>query len=298
MNEQKMLWLRGGILAVLLLFAAMVYLPEERGALLGQLGAADPFCEEGLLCIAYLDVGQGDASFIESPTGVQVLIDGGPNESVLRELSAVMGTFDRTIDIVVATHPDADHIGGLVDVLDRYQVSMIIMTENESDSAVAARFLERVTEEGAEIVYARRGQVYKLGNGSQFEILFPETNPKDMESNASSIVLKLMYGTTSALFTGDSPKRIEEYLVLAEGEHLKSDVLKVGHHGSRTSTSELFLAEVDPEYAVISAEKDSRYGHPHVEVTDLLFNYGVATKSTAEDGSVYLVSDGSVVTFQ
>ena len=288
-----MLWLRGGILAALLLFAALMYLPEERGALLGQIGAVEPFCESGLLCVAYLDVGQGDSSFIESPTGVQVLIDGGPGSSVLRELGEVMGSFDRTIDIVIATHPDADHIGGLVDVLERYEVATIIMTENRSDSAVAERFLERVIEEGAHVVYARRGQVYTLGDGAQIEILFPETDPSEMESNASSIVFRLIYGDTSALFTGDAPKRIEEYLVLAEGEHLKSDVLKVGHHGSRTSTSEMFLAEVSPAYAVISAGEDSRYGHPHVEVTDLLFNYGVITKNTAEDGNIVLVLDGS-----
>ncbi len=116
-----------------------------------------------------------------------------------------------------------------------------------------------------------------------------------MESNTSSIVARLVYGETAFMLTGDSPKSIEEYLVLVEGEHLKSDVLKVGHHGSRTSTAELFLAEVDPDHAVISAGQDNAYGHPHVEVTDLLFNYGVETYNTAEVGRVVFHSDGQTV---
>ena len=113
-----------------------------------------------------------------------------------------------------------------------------------------------------------------------------------MDNNASSIVVKLTYGDTSFLLTGDSPKRIEEYLVLVEGEHLKSTVLKAGHHGSRTSTSELFLDEVDPEYAVISAGVDNRYGHPHVEVMDMLFNKHIEVHETAKEGTITFASDG------
>lgn len=251
--------------------------------------------EAGLLSVHFLDVGQGDATFIETPDGVQVLIDGGRDSSVLRELGAIMASSDRTIDIVVSTHPDVDHIGGLIDVLERYQVSGILTTENESDTNAAALYASLVAAEGAEVMHARAGQTLTLGTSTTLEVLFPDTDPTEMESNSSSIILKLTYGTIDFLLTGDAPKSIEEYLVLREGEHLESEVLKIGHHGSRTSTSELFLEEVNPQYAVISAGADSQYGHPHVEVTDLLFNHGVETFSTAEDGTVVFFSDATEV---
>lgn len=245
------------------------------------------------LAVSFLDVGQGDAIFIASPTGMQVLIDGGRNSSVLRELGKVMPATDRTIDLVVATHPDADHIGGLIDVLERFTVSHILMTENVSNTEASKRYQALAAKEGATITYARRGQTFHLDASTTLSVLYPETDASTSESNASSIVLKLEHGQNSFMLTGDAPKKIEEYLVIRDGANLASDVLKVGHHGSRTSTSELFLAEVDPRYAVISAGADNRYGHPHVEVTDLLFNYRVETYSTAESGTITFLSDGA-----
>jgi len=291
---ERKIQLRLGILGVFALVLAALYLPGQGGGVeqSASLTGGGNACAEGALCVSFLDIGQGDATFIESPEGVQVLIDGGPGSSVISKLAEVMNYFDRDIDMVIPTHPDADHISGLVDVFDRFDVGTVVMTENENDTAVFRALKERIETEDADVIYARRGQTYDLGGGATLEILFPETDASDMESNESSIVARLTYGDTSFLFTGDSPKRVEEYLVLAEGEHLQSDVLKVGHHGSRTSTSDLFLAEVAPTYAIISAGKDNRYGHPHVEVTDLLFNYGVITKNTADEGSIYMVSDG------
>lgn len=279
-------------LAAMAFFTVLVWLPGFGGAESG------PICKEDLLCVVFLDVGQGDAIFIQSPSGVQVLVDAGRDSSVLRELADVMGFWDKDLDYVLATHPDADHVGGLVDVFERYEVANFIRTESESDTSVW-QSVERLSEgEGAEIFYARRGQKYDLGGGVMLEILFPDIDPIDLESNTSSIVAKLIYGDTSFMLTGDSPKAIEEYLVLAEGEFLKSNVLKVGHHGSRTSTSDLFLAEVSPDYAVISAGKDNQYGHPHIEVTDMLFNHGVTTYSTAESGRITFMSDATGVVIQ
>lgn len=257
-----------------------------------QPGVSESASTEGYLLVTFLDVGQGDAVFIETPDGVQVLVDGGPGSSVLRALGEVMGVRDHTIDIVVGTHPDRDHIGGLVDVLERYEVGAILKTENESDTSVAAAYAATTEQEGAEVIYARRGQTFTLGASTTLRVLYPDTDPSNMESNTSSIVLQLTYGDIDFLLTGDSPKNIEEYLVLMEGEYLESEVLKVGHHGSRTSTSELFLDEVHPEYAVISASADNSYGHPHVEVTDLLFNKRIKTLSTAEEGNITFLSDG------
>jgi len=245
------------------------------------------------LQVHFLSVGQGDAIFIQTPDGVEVLIDGGPDGTVIRELAKLMPFFDKQIDVVIGTHPDKDHIGGLIDVLERFDVSTIIKTENINNTSVAKLYEASVTKEGAEVIFARRGQTVTLGASTTLSILYPETNPADMESNASSIVLKVVYGKNSFMLTGDSPKRIEEYLVLVEGENLKSDVLKVGHHGSRTSTSELFLAEVDPSFAVVSAGANNQYGHPHLEVTDVLFNNGVTTLNTAESGTITFYSDGT-----
>jgi competence protein ComEC len=197
---------------------------------------------------------------------------------------------------VLATHPDADHIGGLSDVLDRFKVAHIIRTENESDTFLWEEAEEKIEAEGAVVTIARRGQRFDLGSGVFLDILFPDVDVSEYESNTASIVARLMYGETSFMLTGDSPKSIEEYLVLIEGENLESDVLKAGHHGSRTSTSELFLAEVSPSYAVISAGKDNSYGHPHLEVTDALFNASVETFNTADQGHIIFWSDGENLT--
>lgn len=248
------------------------------------------------LQVHFLDVGQGDSTLIQTPSGVQVLIDGGRDANVLERLQEHMGVFETDIDMVVGTHPDLDHIGGLIPVLKAYDVDTILTTENEGDSDTAQTYNELKQQEGAELIYARRGQAFMLDASTTLRVLFPETDPSHMESNTSSIVLQLQYGSSTFLFTGDSPKSIEEYLVLVEGEALASDVLKVGHHGSRTSTSALFLDEVQPTFAVISSGKDNSYGHPHVEVTDLLFNSRVETHNTADEGTITFLSDG-VATF-
>jgi competence protein ComEC len=244
------------------------------------------------LQVHFLDVGQGDAAFIETPSGVQVLIDGGKDGSVLQELAKVMDFSDKTIDMVVGTHPDKDHIGGLVDVLEQYEVGMILTTENKGETATAEMYNSLKEAEGATIVNARRGQEFALDASTTLRVIFPDSDPAEMETNTSSIVLQLIYGGSEFLFMGDSPKNIEEYLTLIEGEHLQSDVLKVGHHGSRTSTSELFLDEVEPQFAVISAGKENSYGHPHVEVTDMLFNFRVEMLETSLEGTITFLSDG------
>lgn len=248
--------------------------------------------DEGLLSVVFLDVGQGDATFVESPNGTRMLIDGGRNGMVLRGLSKHMGFFDRDIDMVLITHPDLDHIGGLIDVLQKYDVSTIVMTENINDTPAVAILQKEIEKEGAEVLFARRGQVFDLGGGAFLNILFPDRDPTHLETNTSSIISELVYGESEFIFTGDSPTSIEEYLVSIGSTELESDVLKVGHHGSKTSSAEAFIAAVSPGFAVISASKDNSYGHPHTVVTERLGSFGVPYKNTADDGSVHLVSDG------
>ena len=256
----------------------------------------------GILTVAFLNIGQGDAIFIEAPSGSQILIDGGPNKSVLRELSKVMPFYDRSIDVVLATHADQDHIGGLPDVLQNYKVDIFMETGVPSESS-SYKELEKIVEEKSQGVplgnfkgeplkkiFVRRGMVVDLGNGAMLQILFPDRDPAGMETNTSSIIARLVYGENEFLFTGDSPKSIENYLISLGG--LESDVLKAGHHGSKTSTSPDFVTAVSPEYVVISAGKDNRYGHPHQEVLDIFNSFGAKILRTDLDGRVVFKSDG------
>ncbi len=247
------------------------------------------------LTVSFLDVGQGDAILVQSPTGTQVLIDGGSGPQVLSALARELPLFDRTLDMVIATHPDMDHIGGLVDVLEYYEVTALLQTENESDTAVYRAFLEAVTQEHATEYYARAGMVYDLGGGVQLVVLYPVFNPEPLESNTSSIVLQVTYGDVSFLLTGDAPQTIEQYLVSSIGTALQSDVLKAGHHGSKTSSSEVFIDTVAPEVVVISAGRDNRYSHPHEEVLERFREAGVSLRSTVTEGTITFTSDGVAV---
>src|SRR3989344_2132572 len=168
----------------------------------------------GFLTVSFLDIGQGDAIFIDAPSGRQVLIDGGPDRSVLRELGKIMPWWDRSIDVVVATHPDADHISGLVDVLQRDRVENIFHPGVEKNTGPAESMLLSVASEGGQETIARRGQIIDLGSSAHIEILFPDRDVSRVETNTASIVARLVYGDTSVMLTGDSPQSIEEYLAM------------------------------------------------------------------------------------
>lgn len=276
--------LRAFLLLALFAIAALSSVPK--------LSAQDN--EEGLLTVAFLDVGQGDAIFVRSPTGVELLIDAGPDASVLRELPLLMELTDRSLDAVLLTHEDKDHVGGMPDIFKRYDVDTFIRTENQGDSE-EARSVDVYAGKDLEIIYARRGMVFDLGGGVALEILFPAGDPRELESNTSSIVARLVYGETEFMLTGDSPASIEAYLVGADKAGLQSDVLKAGHHGSKTSTSPAFVEAVAPSYAVISAGRDNRYGHPHMEVVARLEEAGVQIVNTAEVGAIVFRSDGRLI---
>lgn len=247
------------------------------------------------LSVSFLDVGQGDAILIKTPDGFEMLVDGGRDSSVLRELAKQRPFFDKKIDVMVSTHPDLDHIAGLVDVLKRYQVTTILMTENEGESGAAAAFAAAAPEEGAQIIFADAGQVLQLGQQVYMQVFSPIGDESKVESNSASIVLRVVYGNTSFMLTGDAPQEIEDYLVRTYGAQLDSDVLKLGHHGSKTSTSDLWLDTVTPQYAVVSAGIDNRYGHPHQDVMQRVFKRNIQTSHTGTDGTVIFQSDGQTV---
>ncbi len=249
----------------------------------------------GKLTVAFLDVGQGDAIFIESQTGSQILIDGGPDKSVLRKLGKMMPFYDRTIDMLVVTNPDKDHFGGFLDVLRAYKVGAVVEPGTVGASAEYEAFEKLIEEKGVKKLLARRGEKIQLGGGAVLQILFPDRDVYQMNTNDGSIVARLSYGNTSIMFTGDAPQNIEHYLVSLDGARLKSDVLKVGHHGSRTSTSAEFAGIVAPSLAVISDGKNNTYGHPHRETLDTLAQFSIPVQRTDLLGTIVLVSDGETV---
>ncbi|MDO8619802.1 MAG: MBL fold metallo-hydrolase [bacterium] len=249
----------------------------------------------GKLTVAFLNIGQGDAIFIESPTGVQMMIDGGPGAVVLRELGKVMPFYDRSIDLLLVSNPDTDHLSGFLDVLRSFKVVAVVEPGTVGASADFHSLENAIEKEGARKVLAQRGQKLDLGGGVYFEILFPDRDVSGLNTNDGSIVGKLVYGNTSFLFLGDAPASIEEYVAYLDKEHLNVDVLKVGHHGSKTSTSEALLGFASPAMAVISAGKDNKYGHPHAEVLDRLKQFEVQTFGTYEKGRVIMESDGETV---
>jgi competence protein ComEC len=279
---------RGLTLLLLLVMIVISWLPSTTSGV-----STEPTCD--CLRVAFLDVGQGDAVLIQTPDGFDMLVDGGRDSSVLSELTKQQPFFDRTIDMVVATHPDLDHVAGLVDVLERYTVNTILMTTNEGDSDAARAFAEAVPSEGAKIIMADAGQMFQLGASTTIQVFAPTGDESKRESNAASIVLRVVYGNTSFMLTGDAPLEIENYLVKTYGSQLDSDVLKLGHHGSKTSTSDLWLDTVTPTYAVVSAGIDNSYGHPHQEVMQRVFKRNIQTSHTGTDGTVVFLSNGESV---
>lgn len=246
-----------------------------------------------VLTIAFLDVGQGDAIFIETPNGNQILIDGGGTSSVLRELGVVMPFYDRSIDVVLATHPDADHIGGLPSVLERFKVDAYINPNASSDTSIFLALETAVKAEEANSVVARTGQRIRLDTGVYFDVYLPDETTAKGETNEASVVGKLVYKDFEVMLTGDVPAWVENSLATNYGGMLEADILKVSHHGSKTSSSELFLTKVNPKLAVISSGLNNRYGHPHEIVLDRFEKLGIEIKNTATSGRIIIRSDGS-----
>lgn len=252
------------------------------------------------LKVVFLDVGQGDAIYIEAPNGKQMLIDGGPDAKLLSSLSKVMPFADRSIDIVLVTHPDMDHIGGLPIFLDNYKVESIIENEVISDSNIFLSLEEKIQKKKINKISAKRGTRIVLDQNKNiyFDILFPDRDVKNFETNDGSIVGKLTYGESSFMLTGDATTYTENLIGWNEKDSvLDSDVLKLGHHGSRTSSSILWLEKVSPEVVIISVDKNNKYGHPHKDIIDRLFDLHIPFLKTSEIGNIVFKSDGEKLVY-
>ncbi len=246
--------------------------------------------------VSMFDVGQGDSFFIQTTNGKQMLIDGGKDATVLGELSKVMPWNDRSIDIVLATHPDMDHIGGLDEVLKRYKVDMFVTSEVGGETDEYKNLMKLVESKKIPAYFLRSGMKINFSSAEYFEVLFPDRDVKGWETNTGSVVGKFVSGTRSILFTGDSPAPIEQYLSAKyKNGELDVDILKLGHHGSRTSTTSAYLKATTPSLALISAGKNNSYGHPHKEVLDLLKQFNILYISTQTEG---LSAQAGTVTFE
>jgi competence protein ComEC len=247
---------------------------------------------DGHLHVAFLDVGQGDAVLITTPSGRQILIDGGPSATVtLWEMGRHMPFWDRSLDVVVNTHPEADHLTGLPEVLERYRVDQIILPDVGNDTALYAAWQEAIAAEGATLVPAQAGGRMSLGDGVWAEILHPGAAPAGERLNDHSVVLRVGLGGISFLLPGDIEAGVERRLA-ADGAPLGATVLKAPHHGSKTSSCEPFLTAVDPQVAVVSVGADNRFGHPAPEILARYAERGISVLRTDELGGIEFVTDG------
>ena len=245
---------------------------------------------EGVMYAQFIDVGQGDSTLLTSPTGEHVLIDTGPRSSEGALIRHLNDAGVETIDYLILTHPHEDHIGGAAAVLEKFTVEAVIMPDAYTETSVFTDLLEAIEAEGCDTILAESGNTYTFGECS-LTVLGPlDTEGKDL--NNVSVVCRVDYGKSSILFTGDMEKSYESELVERHGFALDCDVLKVGHHGSDTSTGEEFIEKVTPKLAVISCAEANEYGHPHSEVVNRLNKYNIEYYRTDKLGTVIIASDG------
>lgn len=240
----------------------------------------------GRMEAAFLDIGQGDATLITSPSGYRILVDGGPDNSVIRQLAKHMPLLDRRIDLLVMTHPDSDHSGGLLDVLRRYDVRAVLMTGMAHDTAIYASILKEIRTQKIPVYLPDPDVDLRFADGMTFDVLWP--NPglygKTVKStNDAGVVFHAYEKDRSLLMTGDIEAETES-LILQMGPELETDVLKVAHHGSKTSSGTGFLLAAKPRRGIISAARQNSYGHPHQLVVDRLRAFNMELHVTAWEG--------------
>ena len=276
-------WFFGWRLVAFLALAAVVVWLALRGL------------PDGRLHVYFLDVGQGDAILVQAPDGRQILVVGGPSPTaLLNELGDVLPFWDRSLDLVVLTHPDGDHITGLIPLLDRYRVGQVLDVRQSATAPEAAPWLEGLAALSVPRILAQRGMRLLVGDLG-VTVLHPgftQLTGTASDDNNNAVVLRLDYGRTSLLLTGDAEAEAEADMIAA-GLPLHADVLKIGHHGSNGASSLAFIAAVAPRLAVIPVGADNKFGHPHPAVLERL--KGVEVLRTDQNGRIEVVSDGVVV---
>lgn len=228
----------------------------------------------GKLRVVFLDVGQGDSILIETPSRKIILVDGGPDDTLIDQLAVHMPYLKRKIDYMILTHPDADHVTGLVEVFEYYDVGAILFTGVDHRSRTYQEFLRRIEAHSVKKIFATPGAFQPIDDFVTLETLFPRDDiiPEKIDhQNRYSVVTRLNFHKWSILLTGDIEKESELNLVQSYNQNLQSDILKVAHHGSRTSSDQSFLGLVQPDFAFIQVGRNNPFGHPHDEVVQRLF---------------------------
>lgn len=229
----------------------------------------------------FCDVGQGDGALINL-RNIQIIVDGGPDKTILSCLGKYMPYFDRRIEYLIISHPDKDHFLGAVEILRRYQVERVIVNGDTSDIPEYAEFLKLA--EG-KIFIAYTDSDFEIA-GAKIDFLYPYVLARETkDNNNNSLVFRFEYGGASILFTGDLPEAGEAELI-KNNANLRADILKIGHHGSKFSSSKNFLASVSPKLATISSGRDNKYGHPHYAVLKRLENLRIKYLRTDQNGDI------------
>jgi competence protein ComEC len=248
---------------------------------------------KGNLIIHFIDVGQGASQLIISPNGKTILIDAGNNNKEKTIVAYLKKEKIKKIDILIGTHPDADHIGGLDAVIDNFDIVKIYMPKVQSNTETFKDVLAAVQKKGLKVTTAKSGLSLEWETGIKVEMIAPVGTYDD--TNDMSAVIHLTYGSNTFLFTGDAETKSEADIIKS-GVNLKSDVLMVGHHGSKSSTSQKFLDAVNPKYAVIQVGKDNNYGHPTAEVLKKLNDKAIKIYRNDEQGNIIFTSNGKDIT--
>jgi len=251
--------------------------------------APDTSKPEGTLEVHYIDVGQGDATLIKCGSHA-MLIDGGNNNKGTTVQLYLKKQGVESLDYVIGTHPDADHIGGLDVIVYKYNCDTVIMPDYEKDTKTYQELVDVIHDKNMKITYPVVGEQYALGE-AKFTIIAPNSNSYGGNANDYSVAILLEYGKNRFLFTGDAEETSEAEM-LTNGIDISADVYKVAHHGSRSASTQEFLNAVHPKYAVISCGEGNSYGHPHAEVLNRLRSMGVEVFRTDEQGSIIASSDG------
>ena len=245
------------------------------------------------LQVNFFDIGQGDSIFIQTPRGYQILIDGGPTDAVLESLGNVMNFWDKSIDVVVLTHPDHDHIAGLIEVLKKYKVDIVLWNGVLKETGESDEWERLLQEESIEskIIFSGHQIITPMVS---LDVLHPFESLENIRIknvNNSSIVIRVVFEDTSFLLTGDIDGSIERE-ILEKENLINSDVLKIAHHGSKISSSEEFVKRVNPVIAVISVGENNSYNHPYPTVLELLDKYDISILRTDLIGDIRIISDG------
>lgn len=256
-------------------------------------GLSEPMVTDAEASVHVIDVGQGDSILIKTPEH-NILIDAGLSESGSHVVSYLESQQVKTIDYLIISHPHADHIGGMAYVVEQMDVRHVIAPRVPESLTPTSKayfsLLTAISDKGLKIKTAKAGDYYDMEDGAGFTILGPVT-PDENDLNSNSVVLKFEYGEVSFLLTGDCETG-EEMDILESGADVRADVLKLGHHGSGTSTGKAWLAAVSPRWAAISCGLDNSYGHPHREVLERLSAKGVETHRTDLEGTIVFETDG------